>query len=177
MDEIDLKLLTMLQANARTTNAELARQVGLAPSSTLERVRRLEERGIIRGYRAVVDPRAMGYRVQAVVMVNLRGHQAEPIDTFEEHVGVVPEVKLCLNVTGRYDYLLLVVARDIDHLRRLVTRDLAAIPGVQKQETFLVLAIAKEEHALAVPDEDEGRETRRAGRGRAAGSKPSERGI
>jgi Lrp/AsnC family transcriptional regulator, leucine-responsive regulatory protein len=148
MDEIDRRLLAALQANARIANAELARQVDLAPSSTLERVRRLEERGLIQGYRAVLDPQALGYRVQAVVMISLAGHQAGPIDAFEAQVRALPEVSLCLNVTGRYDYLLHVAVRDIDHLRQLVTRDLAAIGGVQKQETFLVLATAKQDQGL-----------------------------
>jgi Lrp/AsnC family transcriptional regulator, leucine-responsive regulatory protein len=84
-------------------------------------VRRLEERGLIQGYRAVLDPQALGYHVQAVVLINLAGHQAGPIDAFESQVRALPEVKLCLNVTGRYDYLLHVVVRDIEHLRQLVT--------------------------------------------------------
>jgi len=150
MDDLDLTILSVLQANGRITNAELARQVDLAPSSTLERVRRLEEHGLIQGYRALLDPHKLGFQVQAVVLVNLAGHQADPIDAFEEQVRSVPEVKLCLHVTGRYDYLLHVVVRDIDHLRRLVTRNLAAISGVQKQETFLVLSTAKQDQGYAL---------------------------
>ncbi len=150
MDELDLTILAALQANGRITNAELARQVDLAPSSTLERVRRLEERGLIRGYRAQLDPKALGFGVQAVVMVSLAGHQAGLIDSFESQVRAVPEVTLCQHVTGRYDYLLHVVVRDIEHLRQLVTRDLAAIGGVQRQETFLVLSTAKADEGLAL---------------------------
>ncbi|MCK7482788.1 MAG: Lrp/AsnC family transcriptional regulator [Candidatus Moduliflexus flocculans] len=120
-------------------------------------MRRLEERGLIRGYRAVLDPQGLGYHAQAVVMINLTGHQAKSIDLFEAQVRALLEVKLCLNVTGRYDYLLHVVVRDIEHLRRLVSHELAAIGGVQKQETFLVLATAKEDQGLALRAERAGR--------------------
>ena len=175
MDDIDLKLLAALQANARIANAELARHVELAPSSTLDRVRRLEDRGLIRGYSAVLDPGQLGYQVQAVVMINLSRHQAGPIDAFEAQVRALPEVKLCLNITGRYDYLLIVWARDIDHLRHLVTRNLAAIGGVQKQETFLVLATAKQDRGfdlLASPSNPDSRTAPKPNRRRGAGSKP-----
>lgn len=181
MDTIDRKLLSALQSNARIANAELARLVDLAPSSTADRVRRLEDRGLIRGYRALLDPQGLDYQVQAVVMINLSGHQAGPIDAFEAQVGALPEVKLCLNITGRYDYLLLVVARDIDHLRHLVTRNLAAIGGVQKQETFLVLATAKEDQGYALFEDQEMRTHQRvkskprAGRRRAVAKKPKNR--
>jgi len=161
IDSIDLAILAALQTNGRITNAELARHVQLAPSSTLERVRRLEERGYIRGYRAVLDPAALGFDVRAVVLINLAGHQAGPIERFEAQVRDLPEVTLCLHVTGRYDYLLHVVVRDMEHLRQLITRDLAAIAGVQKQETFLVLATAKHDDGYALPSLDAKRPARR----------------
>jgi Lrp/AsnC family transcriptional regulator, leucine-responsive regulatory protein len=143
MDPVDLNLLGVLQANARVSNAELARANDLAPSTTLERVRRLEERGVIRSYRATLDPRALGLGVQAMVMINLGHHQVVSIEDFEAQIRAVPQVLACHHLTGRYDYLLHVVVRDMDHLRDLVTRKLAAIQGVDKQETFLVLATPK----------------------------------
>lgn len=148
MDPVDLRILQELQANARVTNVELARANGVAPSTTLERVRRLEEKGVIRGYRATLEPGALGLSVQAVVMVHLSHHQAGSIEEFEARVRDVPQVTACYNLTGRYDYLLQVVARDIDHLRELVTRTMAAIPGVEQQETFLVLATPKPDQGL-----------------------------
>lgn len=175
MDTIDLRLLASLQANARITNAELSRQVELAPSSTFDRVRRLEERGVIRGYRAVLDPKGLGYEVEAVVMVNLRGHQAGLIDAFEAQVRALPEVKFCMNITGRYDYLLLVIARDMEHLRQLVTRDLAAMAGVEKQETFLVLATTKEDKGFSLLEENENQAGARGnGRGQVPASADQE---
>ena len=158
MDAIDRKILATLQERGRTTNVELARASGLAPSSMLDRVRRLEDRGVILGYRAVLDAEKLGYHVAALVMINLDRHQTTGIDTFEAGVAAIPEVKACFHVTGRYDYILHLAARDIDHLSELVKHRLGALGGVEKQETFLVLASVKDDQGYALqplePDVD-----------------------
>jgi Lrp/AsnC family leucine-responsive transcriptional regulator len=150
MNPTDLKILATLQEQGRTTNVELARLNDLAPSSMLERVRRLEDRGVIRGYRAVLDPQQLGYQIQAQVMVVLDRHQVSGIDIFESGVAEIPEVVACYHVAGRYDYMLHVVARDIDHLSQLVKHRLGAIGGVEKQETFLVLSTVKEDRGYSL---------------------------
>lgn len=150
MDATDKRIIATLQRQGRMTNVELARMNDLAPSSMLERVRRLEERGVIKGYRAVLDPKQLGYLVEALVMVTLDRHQASPIDDFESGVLEVPEVKACYHLTGRYDYMLHVAVRDIDHLGDLVKHTLAAIGGVEKQETFLILTTIKEDSGYAL---------------------------
>ncbi|MDJ0764177.1 MAG: Lrp/AsnC family transcriptional regulator [Myxococcota bacterium] len=150
MDNIDKKIIRTLQEQGRITNVELARQASLAPSSMLDRVRRLEERGVIKSYRAVLDPGAIGYHVQAMVMITLGRHQAGSIESFEERIRSIPEVKACYHLTGQYDYLAHVVVRDIDHLRKLVKHELAAIGGVEKQETFLTLSVIKEDTGYAL---------------------------
>lgn len=150
MDATDLIVSGLLQAQGRMTNVELARQAGLAPSTTLERVRRLEERGVIRGYHARLDPHALGLQVQAMVQITLNRHEPGVIDTFEAQVKGVPEVKACYHVTGQYDYILHVVVRDIDHLRELATHTLAALRGLEKQETFLILSTIKEDEGYAL---------------------------
>jgi Lrp/AsnC family leucine-responsive transcriptional regulator len=150
MDAIDSKIVAALQENGRISNIELSRLTSLAPSSTLERVRRLEDRGAIRGYRAVLDPHALGYAMQAMVLINLDRHQAGPIDAFEDRIRAVPFVKACYHMTGRYDYLLHVLVRDIDHLRELVTHTIGAIRGVEKQETFLILSMPKEDCGVPI---------------------------
>jgi Lrp/AsnC family leucine-responsive transcriptional regulator len=145
MDALDLRIVAALQDNGRISNADLARLVDLAPSTTLDRVRRLEERGVIKGYRARIDPLALDLHIQALVLINLRRHQALSIDDFEDRIRAVPEVLACHHLTGRYDYMLHVAVRDIEHLRGLVARSIAAIDGVEKQETFLVLSTVKED--------------------------------
>ena len=150
MDSIDKNIVTTLQKQGRMTNVELARLNDLAPSSMLERVRRLEEKGIIRGYRAVLEPKLLGYRVQALVMVTLDRHQERGIEMFETGVLDVPEVRACYHVTGRYDYILNVAARDIEHLGDLVKHRLGAIGGVEKLETFLALSTVKEDEGYSL---------------------------
>ncbi len=150
MDFTDKKIIASLQNNGRMTNVDLARLNDLAPSSMLERVRRLEEKGIIKGYRAMVDPKALGYTVQAMVMINLDRHQAGPIDMFEDKIRSVPEVKACYHLTGQYDYIVHLVVRDIDHLGETVKHTLAAIDGVEKQETFLALSVIKDDEGYSL---------------------------
>jgi Lrp/AsnC family leucine-responsive transcriptional regulator len=150
LDPIDKKIVETLQKQGRITNVDLARMNDLAPSSMLERVRRLEERSVITGYRAEVNPKLLGYQVQAMVAINLDRHQAGPIDVFENKIRSIPEVMACYHVTGRYDYMVDVAVRDIDHLGDLIKHTLAGIAGVEKQETFLVLSTVKENHGYSL---------------------------
>ena len=159
MDTADLRILQSLQHNARVANADMARTCRLAPSTTLERVRRLEDRGVIKNYRARLDGPSLGFELQAMVMISLGRHQANPIEGFETAIHALPEVRACYHVTGRYDYLVQVVVRDITHLRELLTKRLAAIRGVEKEETFIVLSATKEDEGypigLLTPDDAE----------------------
>lgn len=150
MDSTDRNIIEILQKQGRMTNVELARINDLAPSSMLERVRRLEEKGVIKGYRANLDPKQLGYNVQAMLMITLDRHQSGPIDDFEDRIRAVPEVKACFHLTGQYDYLAHLVVRDIDHLGELVKHTLAGIAGVEKQETFLVLSTIKEDEGYSL---------------------------
>ncbi len=151
MDAIDSKIIKLLQANARITNVELAKANNMAPSSMLDRVRRLEERGVIKGYTTLLDPQKLGVGLEAIVMICLGRHQERSIDTFEDKVRAIPEVRACWHVAGRYDYALLVSVRDIKHLGDLIKHDLSSIPGIEKQETFLTLSTVKEDRGIAIP--------------------------
>ena len=143
MDQIDCKILSALQADARRKNADIARDLGLAPSSTLERVRRLEERGLFKGFRAIIDPEELGLTVQALVSITLSQHSTETIKPFEEAVRAIPYVLACYHVTGRFDYFLHIVAKNLKHLGILVKDHLADIKGVGTTETFLVFSEIK----------------------------------
>jgi Lrp/AsnC family transcriptional regulator, leucine-responsive regulatory protein len=151
MDAIDHKIIELLQQNARITNVELAKANSMAPSSMLDRVRRLEERGVIKGYTTLLDPLKIGVGLEAIVMICLGRHQERSIDTFEDSVCAIPEVRACWHVAGRYDYALLVAVRDIEHLGELIKRELSSIPGIEKQETFLTLSTVKEDRGIAIP--------------------------
>ena len=150
MDATDKRIVKSLQESGRMTNVELARLNSLAPSSMLERVRRLEDRGVISGYRAVLDPKKLGYQIEAIVMINLSRHVATGIEDFESGIAAVPEVKGCYHVAGQYDYIIQVAVRDIDHLGDLIKHKLSAIGGVEKQETFLILSTVKEDKGYSL---------------------------
>ena len=100
MDHLDREILRALQLDARIKNAELARDLGVAPSTMLERVRRLEERGYFKGFRAIVNPEKLGWTVQAMVSVSLGQHSTKTIRPFEEAVKSIPNILTCYHVTG-----------------------------------------------------------------------------
>lgn len=143
MDQIDRKILSALQSDARRKNVDIARDLGLAPSSTLERIRRMEERGIFKGFRAMIDPEELGLTLQALVSVTLSQHSTRIIKAFEEGVKTIPYVLVCYHVTGRFDYFLHIVAENLKHLGILVKDHIAAIEGVGTTETFLIYSEIK----------------------------------
>ncbi|MGN1071717.1 MAG: Lrp/AsnC family transcriptional regulator [Bradymonadia bacterium] len=145
MNQLDKNILETLQRQADISNKELAAQNGLAESSMLNRVKNLKEKGIIKSYRAVIDPKAIGYSVQALIMLNLSQHQIQSIASFEERLLQLPEVKVGYHITGRYDYAIHVVLRDIDHLANLIKDTISKLPGLERQETFLIFSAIKED--------------------------------
>jgi Lrp/AsnC family transcriptional regulator, leucine-responsive regulatory protein len=155
MDDIDRAILGSFQKDARRRNADLARERGVAPSTMLERVRRLEERGYFKGFRAILDPEKLGYSVQALVSVSLAEHRTKTIRPFEEEIHKIPHVRVCYHVSGRFDYFLLVVARDLDHLGSLVKGRIAAIPGVGRTETFIVFSEIKSDEGYPIEAEED----------------------
>jgi Lrp/AsnC family transcriptional regulator, leucine-responsive regulatory protein len=154
VDALDRRILTELQDDGRQTNARLAEALGLSQSATHERVRRLERDGLIRGYRADVAPEGMGVGLQAFVAAELHAHSRGHIEDFERGILLVPGVRACYHITGRFDYLVQVAVRDLEHLGALIKMDIASIPGVAKLETLLVLTEVKEDAGWPPVDEE-----------------------
>jgi Lrp/AsnC family leucine-responsive transcriptional regulator len=137
LNEVDLKLLAELQADADRTNLELARLVGLSPAATLHRVRRLKESGVIRVISAQVDPAAAGFPLQMYVGATLGRHDPRSTRVFEDHLRAVPQIIAADDVTGEIDYLLSVVARNVVELREVLAA--LSIKGGQRLVTYLRL--------------------------------------
>jgi len=116
MDELDAEITRLLQTDARQSNRELARHLGVAPSTCLERVRALTRRGIIRGYHADIDLKALNRSVQALIAVQVRPLRRAVIDTFKDSVAKLPEVMTVFVLAGGDDFLLHVAVQDLDHL-------------------------------------------------------------
>ncbi len=140
LDRIDFGLLSELQKNARLSNKELASKVGLAPSSCLERVRRLKARGALTGFHAAVDPAVLGIGLQALVSVRIRQHSREWIDTFHDHVVSLPETSNVYHLAGANDFLVHVLVRDSNHLRDLALDAFTSRPEVEHMETALIFS-------------------------------------
>ena len=148
LDDIDYALIRALQSNGRMPNLDLAEVCGLSPSSTLERVRRLERSGVIEGYTARVDPRALGHQVVVFVQVTMREHDHKAIARFEKAVSTLPDVLECHHVAGEYDFLLKALVKDVAALRSMLVERLSDLPGVGRIHTTLVLSTSK--HVLDV---------------------------
>jgi Lrp/AsnC family transcriptional regulator, leucine-responsive regulatory protein len=144
IDEIDKTIVNLIQKDGRVSNAEIARQIGLAPSAVLERIRKLEERGVVKGYTATIDPKQVGYGLTAFVSVRTN----ECGDGTDELLAKIPEVLEVHDVAGEDSFLLKVRAADPEDLSRLLKEKLKAIPSVVTTRTTVVLQTIKETTAL-----------------------------
>ena len=155
IDETDAAILDLLQDNARISQADVARVVGLAPSAVLERIRKLESRGIIRGYTALVDPHAIQQSMLAFVAV--RADETPGDDAVAHALSKYPEVLEVHHVAGEDCYMVKVRARDAEHIGQLLRHRFLRIPGVKSTRTTIVLETVKETPRLPVriPQETE----------------------
>jgi DNA-binding Lrp family transcriptional regulator len=138
VSENDIRILTELSNNARITNKALAARVGISQSSCLERVRRLEQQGVLLGSHADVAPEAVGVNVQALVGVQLKRHTRSAVASFRAYATTLPEVSAVYHVSGEYDFFIHVATRDVDHLRDFALDSLTTRPEVQSIQTSIV---------------------------------------
>jgi Lrp/AsnC family leucine-responsive transcriptional regulator len=141
LDEVDVTLLTALQADADRTNVELARLAGLSPAATLNRVRRLKSSGVIRIISARLDAAAAGFPLQMYVTATLSRHDPRSSHVFEEQIRALPQIIAADNVAGEVDYVLTVVAHDVTELQRVLAA--LATRGGQRLVTYLRLEEVK----------------------------------
>lgn len=149
LDDIDWQILQALRNDARTTNKDLAERLRIAPSTCLERVRRLHEKNVIIGHHAEVNPKALGLTVQAMIAVRLGKHARKDINSFRESMLAMPEVVTLYHISGAFDYLIHVLVRDTDALRDLILSGFTERPEVGHVETHLIFEQAR---SLTLPD-------------------------
>ncbi|MFN3614372.1 MAG: Lrp/AsnC family transcriptional regulator [Rubrimonas sp.] len=145
LDPIDRKILAELQADGRMTNVELSRRVGISAPPCLRRVRTLEENGLIRGYHAKVDGRALGFEVMVFAMVGLQKQAEADLVAFEDRCRAWPLVRECHMLNGEIDFLLKCVAPDLSTFQSFLTGQLTSAPNVASVKTSLVIRPAKDE--------------------------------
>ncbi|GAA2432042.1 MULTISPECIES: Lrp/AsnC family transcriptional regulator [Streptomyces] len=138
LDPVDLHILRLLQNDARTTYRDLAAEVGVAPSTCLDRVARLRRTGVILGYQLRVDPAKLGRGLQALLSVQVRPHRRDLIGPFVERVRALPESRSLFHLTGPDDYLVHVTVADTADLQRLVLDEFTSRPEVARVETRLI---------------------------------------
>lgn len=166
LDQTDLRILHHLRDDARITNAELSSRVELSAAGLQKRLRKLEEAGVIRGYRTEIDRRALGYDLLCFIEVTLHRHEPDAVERFRTMVRDLPEVLECHHITGEHDYLLKVAVRNTAHLERFLLDRLTPLPGMDRMHTSLVLSEVKPEGKIQIPEHDEEapRQKREAGR-------------
>ncbi len=144
LDSIDVKILDAVQHDGRITKLALAEKVGLSATPAWLRLRRLEKAGIVRGYRAEIDLRAVAPITTVLVEVTLGSHRQADFDRFERTIRDIPEIVACWSVGGGIDYMLKVTARDIDAYQRLIDRLLASEIGIDRYFTYIVTRVVKD---------------------------------
>lgn len=151
LDRIDRAILRELQSSGRLSMVELAARVSLTKTPCTERVRKLEQSGVIRAYHAELDPPRLGAGHVVLVQVQLRATTAPDLEAFNRAVGAIPEIQSCYMIAGDFDYLLKVRTCDIDHYRRLLGESISRLPNVQQTHTYVVMETVKDEVTLPVP--------------------------
>jgi Lrp/AsnC family leucine-responsive transcriptional regulator len=150
IDELDKSILKILQEDARISNVELARRVNLSPPATHARVKRLEENGLVKQYVGLINRQEIGYDMLCFISVSLQLHELDKVTGFHEVIKEMPEVLECHHVTGEYDYLLKVVARNTEDLEDFLVHRLTPVPGVARIHTSLVLREVKSTTTLVI---------------------------
>ena len=151
LDRFDRQILQVLQQDGRISNQDLADRVGLSPSPCLRRVRALEEAGVVTGYRALLNAKALGYTLMALIYISMDMHTPERFENFEKEVGQIGEVLECLLITGQdADYQLKVVVKDMDAFQELLLNRITRIQGVTGVHSSFVLRRVVDKTALPV---------------------------
>jgi DNA-binding Lrp family transcriptional regulator len=151
LDATDRKILEILQANSNITNAQLAKEIGLSPAPTLERVNKLESSAVIRSYHAVIDPASVGLGVSTFVMASLKGHNKDNIEKFIAAIKRIPEIVECHHVTGAADFILKIVCVDIAAYQQLMLERVSNVDVVDSLQSMVILSTFKDSKSLPIP--------------------------
>ena len=151
IDRFDRQILDILQENGRISNQDLADRIGLSPSPCLRRVRTLEDAGIVTGYRALINAKALGYSLMALIYISMDKHTPERFENFERQILQIPEVLECLLVTGQdADYQIKVIVKDMDAFQELLLNRITRIQGVTGVHSSFVLRKVVDKTAVPV---------------------------
>mgnify|MGYP001348806213 FL=1 len=143
IDDLDLRILQILQSNARTTIKEIAEQVGMSSTPVFERVKKLEKGGYVQKYVALLDESKLGYSIVAFIQISLNLHNLDEVNAFTERVIVFPEVMECYHTTGESDFLLKILVSDMEEFNQFILYKLSEIPNLSHVRTQFALSTRK----------------------------------
>lgn len=148
LDKIDLKILKILQENAKITNLQLSAEIGLSPAPTLERVKKLENAKFIKGYYTEVNEEALGVGIKAIIQITLTRQIENAIANFKKEINKIPEIMECYQVTGSADYILIVMLKDIRDFEMLISTRLSKMEEIGQMQTMMILSKVKDSKVL-----------------------------
>jgi len=148
LDKIDLAILQILQENSKITNLDLSKKIGLSPAPTLERVKKLEQSGIVQSYHALVDPQAIGLNVKTFVLVSLAWQKENALNNFMDKIKSINEITECYIITGEADFLIKIICKDIPTYEQLLFKTLSQIEEIERLKTLMTLSTVKDSKIL-----------------------------
>ena len=148
LDKIDLQILKLLQENSKITNLDLSKKIGLSPAPTLERVKKLEQSGVIKSYHAKVDAMAIGLNVRTFALVNLAWQKENALDNFLGKIKAIDEVTECYIITGDADFLMKIVCKDLPTYEKLLFKTISQIEEIERIKTLMTLSKVKKDKVL-----------------------------
>ncbi len=148
LDNIDLKIIRLLQENSKITNLDLSKRIGLSPAPTLERVKKLEQSGVIQSYHAKVDAAKLGLNISTFVLVSLAWQKENALDNFVAKIKTIDEVTECYIITGDGDALLRIICKNISDYEQLLFKKLSQIVEVERLRTLMTLSKVKKSKVL-----------------------------
>ena len=151
LDKIDRRILEILQSNAKITNAQLSKDIGLSPAPTLERVKKLENMGVIKSYHATLNVDKIGLGVSTFVQVSLVGHNKEKIEEFVKQINKIDEIIECHHITGSGDFILKIITKDIATYQKLMLEKVSEIKVVDNMQSMVILSTFKDSKVMPIP--------------------------
>jgi len=153
LDKIDRRILEILQANGKITNAQLAIDIGLSPAPTLERVKKMERNGVISSYHAKLDLQKIGIGVSTFVLATLKSHNKIHLEAFIKAINGIEEIVECHHITGAGDFILKIVCKDIQAYQQLMIEKVSDIDGVDNLQSMISMATYKDSKVMPIPTE------------------------
>ncbi len=148
LDKIDLKILKILQENSKITNLDLSKKIGLSPAPTLERVKKLEQTGIVESYHAYVNPHQIGLNVKTFVLVSLAWQKENALNNFLQKIADIEEITETYIITGEADFLMKIICQDIPTYEKLLFKTLSQIEEIERCKTLMTLSTVKDSKVL-----------------------------